>query len=106
MEESNFYFLSIPVGFDPRKEATWRPLVLKLKNRLGSWKHRFLNLGGRITLLKSILTSLAIFTMSFYKMPSKVVKEVNRIQSIFLWGRVDERRKIHWVGWRNVILLF
>ncbi|XP_058739158.1 uncharacterized protein LOC131611048 [Vicia villosa] len=95
VEESNFYFLGIPIGFDPRKESTWKPLVLKLKKRLGSWKNRFLNLGGIVTLLKFILTSLTIFTMSFYKMPLKVVKEVNRIQKNFLWGGMEERRKIH-----------
>ncbi|XP_058733961.1 uncharacterized protein LOC131605645 [Vicia villosa] len=32
---------------------------------VGGCKNRFLNLGGRITLLKSIISSLTIFTMSF-----------------------------------------
>ncbi|XP_058726407.1 uncharacterized protein LOC131597748 [Vicia villosa] len=106
VEESNFYVLGIPIGFDPRKELTWKPLVVKLKKHLGSWKNRFLNLGGRITLLKSILTSLTIFTMSFYKMPLKIVKEVNKIQNNFLRGGMEEKRKIHWVSWKNVILSF
>ncbi|XP_058760886.1 uncharacterized protein LOC131634255 [Vicia villosa] len=85
VEQSNFYFLGIPVGCNPRKESTWNPILLK-KNRLEGWTNRFLNLGGRITLLKSILSSLAIFTMSFYKMPVKVVKKFTRIQNNFLWG--------------------
>ncbi|XP_058732648.1 uncharacterized protein LOC131604205 [Vicia villosa] len=34
LEDSNFYFLGIPIGFNPRKEATWIPLLSKLKNRL------------------------------------------------------------------------
>ncbi|XP_058776216.1 uncharacterized protein LOC131650527 [Vicia villosa] len=60
-EERNFYFLGIPIGFNPRKEATWNPM----KNRLEGWSNRFLKLGSRITLLKSVLSSLAIFTMFF-----------------------------------------
>ncbi|XP_058758054.1 uncharacterized protein LOC131631277 [Vicia villosa] len=45
-EDSNFYFLGIPIGFNPRKESTWNPLVLKMKKRLEGWTNRFLNLGA------------------------------------------------------------
>ncbi|XP_058775491.1 uncharacterized protein LOC131649751 [Vicia villosa] len=45
VEESNFYFLGIPIGFNPRKESTWNSLLTKM-NRVGGWKNRFLNLGG------------------------------------------------------------
>ncbi|XP_058726398.1 uncharacterized protein LOC131597740 [Vicia villosa] len=106
VEESNFYFLGIPTGFNPMKESTWNPLLSKMKNRLEGWTNWFLNLGDRITLLKSILSSLAIFTMSFYKMPAKVVKKFTRIQSKFLWGGLEERRKIHWVSRKDVNLPF
>ncbi|XP_058734049.1 uncharacterized protein LOC131605745 [Vicia villosa] len=92
VEESNFYFLGIPIGFNPRKEATWKPLLLKMRNRLEGWSNRFLNLGGRITLLKSVLSSLCIFTMSFYKMPKKVVKLFTSVQSRFLWGDMEDKR--------------
>ncbi|XP_058726397.1 uncharacterized protein LOC131597738 [Vicia villosa] len=67
LEEINFYFLGIPIGFNPRKESTWSPLVVNMKNHLEGWTNRFLNLGGRMTLLKSVLSCLSIFTMSFYK---------------------------------------
>ncbi|XP_058763698.1 uncharacterized protein LOC131637124 [Vicia villosa] len=102
MESNNFEFLGIPIGFNPRKESTWQPLLEKMRRRLNGWKNRFLNLGGRITLLKSILSSLSIFFMSFYKMPTKVVKECTKIQSNFLWGGAVEKRNIHWWRWRIV----
>ncbi|XP_058726606.1 uncharacterized protein LOC131597964 [Vicia villosa] len=88
MEDSNFYFLGIPIGFNPRKESTWTPLVLRLKKRLDGWSNRFLNLGGRITLLKSVLSSLAIFTLSFYKAPSTIVNKFKSIQTLLnKWRR-------------------
>lgn len=106
MEERNFYFLGIPIGFNPRKEATWNPLVLKMKNQLEGWTTRFLNLGGRISLWKSVLRSLTIFTMSFFKMARKVMKFFTSIQSKFLLGGVEEKRRIHWVKWENINLSF
>ncbi|XP_058784895.1 uncharacterized protein LOC131659767 [Vicia villosa] len=98
VEDNNFLFLGIPIGSNPRKEATWAPLVEKMKKKLSGWKARFLNLGGRLTLLKSILSPLFIFTMSFYKIPARVVKAITVIQSNFLWGGGGDKRIIHWVG--------
>ncbi|XP_058784148.1 uncharacterized protein LOC131658917 [Vicia villosa] len=86
MEERNFYFLGIPISFNPRKEAMWNPLFAKMKNRLEGWTNRFLNLGGRITLLKSVLSSLDIFSIPFYKMPLKVAKKFTCIQSFYGGG--------------------
>ncbi|XP_058784431.1 uncharacterized protein LOC131659235 [Vicia villosa] len=105
-EESSFHFLGIPIGCNPRKESSWNPIVDKMKCRLEGWTNRFLNLGGRITLLKSVLSSLAIFTMSFYKIPSRVVKMFTSIQNKFLWGGVEEKRNIHWVKWSDVNIPF
>ncbi|XP_058765341.1 uncharacterized protein LOC131638809 [Vicia villosa] len=85
------YQKSIPIGFNPRKETTWNPLLLKMKNRLEGWTNRFLNLGGRITLLKFVLSSLSIFTMSFYKMPRKVRWRILQGQNS-LWLRVLKSR--------------
>ncbi|XP_058768573.1 uncharacterized protein LOC131642320 [Vicia villosa] len=79
VESSNFTFLGVPIGSNPRKYSTWVPLLNKMKKRLSGWKNRFLNLGGRITLLKSILGALTIFTMSFYKMSARVAKELTSV---------------------------
>ncbi|XP_058765105.1 uncharacterized protein LOC131638559 [Vicia villosa] len=86
VEASKFLFLGIIIGCNPRRYSSWITLLSKMKKRLAGWKNRFLSLGGRITLLKSILSSLTIFNMSFYKMPVMVAKEFTRMQSSFLWG--------------------
>ncbi|XP_058762982.1 uncharacterized protein LOC131636395 [Vicia villosa] len=106
VEDNKFSFLGILIGCNPRKASTWLPFLSKVKKQLMGWKNRFLNLGGRITLLKAILTPLSIFTMSFYKMPLKVVRDFNLIQSNFLWGGVEEKRKIHWISWKRLMLPF
>lgn len=37
-----FVYLGIPIGANPRKEKTWRPIVDKVTKRLSSGKHRSL----------------------------------------------------------------
>ncbi|GAU45519.1 hypothetical protein TSUD_186760 [Trifolium subterraneum] len=45
-------------------------LRYRLKNRLSGWKSRFLSFGGRLVLLKVVLTSLPVYALSFFKAPS------------------------------------
>ncbi|MCI04724.1 LINE-1 reverse transcriptase like [Trifolium medium] len=46
-----FKFLGIPVGANPRRAETWRPVVEAMSKRLSSWSSRHLSYGGRITLI-------------------------------------------------------
>ncbi|GAU42656.1 hypothetical protein TSUD_398610 [Trifolium subterraneum] len=65
-----FLYLGLPIGGDPRRLFFWEPVLTRLKKRLSGWKSRFLSFGGRLVLLKSVLTSLPVFALSFFKAPS------------------------------------
>ncbi|WJX25077.1 hypothetical protein P8452_14152 [Trifolium repens] len=65
-----FLYLGLPIGGDPRRLAFWDPVVSRLKTRLSGWKNRFLSFGGHLVLLKSVLTSLPVYALSFFKAPS------------------------------------
>ncbi|XP_058746332.1 uncharacterized protein LOC131619227 [Vicia villosa] len=66
-EGKEFTFLGISISNNPRRIATWEPLMKKVKKRLASWKGRFPIFGGILTLIKIVLGSLAIFFLLFYK---------------------------------------
>ncbi|GAU25874.1 hypothetical protein TSUD_164150 [Trifolium subterraneum] len=65
-----FLYLGLPIGGDPRRLSFWEPVLTSLKNHLSGWKSRFLSFGGRLVLLKSVLTSLPVYALSFFKAPS------------------------------------
>lgn len=52
-----------------------------------------MSLGGRITLVRTILSSLSIFQLSFFKTPSSVYKEIKKVHNNFLWGNIGDKRK-------------
>lgn len=106
IEDSEFVFLGIPIGHNPRRIATCKSLIMKMKKRFLNWKNRFLSFGGRVTLLKFVLCPLSIFTLSFYKLLIFIATEIVKLQSNFLWGEMGEKRKIHWVRWMDVCLSF
>ncbi|XP_058724451.1 uncharacterized protein LOC131595932 [Vicia villosa] len=94
-----FKFLGIMVGDNPRRKKVWLEVVNNIRRRLSSWKGRNISMGGRVTLINSVLNSIPIFTLSFFKIPGKIAKEIRKIQSEFLWSGRLERRCIHWVNW-------
>ncbi|MCI39085.1 RNA-directed DNA polymerase (Reverse transcriptase) [Trifolium medium] len=55
-----FLYLGLPIGGDLRRLGFWEPVLARLKNRLSGWKSRFISFGGRLILLKSVLTSLPV----------------------------------------------
>lgn len=95
-------YLGLPLGASPRLKRTWLPVLAKCKQRLASWKRRFLSFAGRVTLIKSVLSNLPIYYLSLFKMSAGVAKEFVSIQSNFLWGGDGSRRKIHLVKWKVI----
>lgn len=69
-----FKFVGIPVGFNHRRIATWRPIVDNLKKKLCSWKGKFLPFVGRVSLINSVLSNLPIYFLCFFRALKKVVK--------------------------------
>ncbi|GKV48453.1 hypothetical protein SLEP1_g55266 [Rubroshorea leprosula] len=97
-----FKYLGTLVGGNHRRIAMWQPLVNSFKKKLASWKGQNLSLGGRITLLNSMLSSLPVYLMSAYKIPKGILFSLDKIRRNFLWGGMGERKKISWVNWERV----
>lgn len=70
-----FVYLGLPIlggGGDYRRQ----PLLTRIKRRLYGWKSRHLSFGGRMILLKSIMTSFLVYSLSFFKEPSCVISSI------------------------------
>ncbi|GAU36456.1 hypothetical protein TSUD_166220 [Trifolium subterraneum] len=98
----SFLYLGLPIGSDPHRVSLWEPVVQSIHIRLMSWKSRFLSFGGRLVLLKSVLTSLPVYALSFFKAPSGIISSIEFILNNFFWGESEDRRKISWIRWRDV----
>ena len=61
-------------------------------------------MGGKITLINSVLNALPIYLLSFFKIPQKVINRLVKLQRNFLWGGDQDNKKIPWVKWDIVCL--
>ena len=71
-----FVYLGITIGANSRKCQTWDLIIQKCERRLAKWKQRNTSLGRRVTLIQSILTSIPIYFLSFFKVPRRVVEKL------------------------------
>ncbi|GJY65707.1 RNA-directed DNA polymerase, eukaryota [Tanacetum coccineum] len=98
-----FRYLGVTVGECMSRKSAWVGLVNKLQARLSKWKVKTLSIGGRLTLLKSVLGASPIYYMSIFKVPKGVLKTMESIRSKFFNGVDSSDRKISWVAWDNVL---
>lgn len=88
-----FKYLGIPISANLRCVSTWQSVFNSVKKRLSSWKGKHLSLGGHITFINSVLSSLPKFFLSFFKAPKKVLSILVSLRRIFLSAGVRRRGK-------------
>ena len=72
----------------------------KIEWKLAGWKKLYLLKGGRLTLLKSTLSSLTTYFLSLFNIPTHVANKIKKLQRDFLWGDP----KTHLLGWDKVCM--
>ncbi|GJY26291.1 RNA-directed DNA polymerase, eukaryota [Tanacetum coccineum] len=98
-----FKYLGVMVGGNSSTLQAWDDTIGKLKARLSNWKLKTLSVGGRLTLLKSVLGSTPIYNMSIYKVPKSVLQTMESIRRNFFNGVQCDERKIVWIKWAKVL---
>ena len=72
-------YLGLPLGAKFKDRAIWNPILEKMERRLASWKRLYLSKGGKVTLLKSTLSTLLTYDLSLFPIPVDVA---NRIENL------------------------
>nr|GEU72927.1 RNA-directed DNA polymerase, eukaryota, reverse transcriptase zinc-binding domain protein [Tanacetum cinerariifolium] len=97
MLNTPFSYLGMKVGGSMSRTHAWEEVIDKVSSRLSRWKMKTLSLGGRLTLLKSVLGSMPIFHMSIFKAPLAVLRKLESIRSHFFNGHDQASRKATWI---------
>lgn len=83
--------------------AQFMPLVEKIDRRLQGWKCKMLSRGGRLQLVKSVLSSIPIYFMACFRLPRWTIARINKVMRRFLWGKSGpENRSMPRLNWNNV----
>ena len=97
-------YLGMPLGTSYKTTFIWNPILERMEKKLSGWKRIYLSKAGRLTLLKSTLSSLLTYYLSLFTIPKAVAARLERIQRNFLWGSSKECFKYPLVAWEKVCL--
>nr|GEY33080.1 RNA-directed DNA polymerase, eukaryota, reverse transcriptase zinc-binding domain protein [Tanacetum cinerariifolium] len=82
---------------------SWHDVTKGMHTRLSKWKLKTLSIGGRLTLLKSVLGAIPIYHMSIFKVSMKVLQNMESICACFFNGADVNSKKPNWVRWKSVL---
>ncbi|GJR33625.1 RNA-directed DNA polymerase, eukaryota, reverse transcriptase zinc-binding domain protein [Tanacetum coccineum] len=81
----------------------WDDVIAKLSARLSKWKLKSLSIGGRLTLIKSVLSSLPLYYMSSFKVPKGVLSKMESIRRNFFNSVENAEKKMSLIGWNKIL---
>ena len=89
-----FTYLGLPLGTTKPTVQDLTPIVDQVERRLNA-SARFLDYGGRLTLVTSVLSSLPIHYLCSLKVHQTVIKIFDRSRSHCLWAKNEDSSSVH-----------
>ncbi|XP_038972451.1 uncharacterized protein LOC120104769 [Phoenix dactylifera] len=101
-QEGMLRYLGVPLSGQRLHSRECSSLELSIRHRLEGWQIHSLSMMGRVTLVRSVLSSIPIYLLSNFLMPVATVRNLERIFRNFIWGRNGGRGGIHLMAWEVV----
>lgn len=99
-------YLGLPLSLRKPRKSDFQPMIQAVQQRLAGWKANILSYGGRVTLVKSVLSAMPLHYMQVFRIPKGVLKHVDRMRRNFLWRGNNPCKAINClVNWDRICSL-
>ncbi|KAA3472427.1 reverse transcriptase [Gossypium australe] len=95
-------YLGVPTINRRITKNTFREVVTRVHKRLEGWQTQFLSFAGRLTLIKSVTSTIPLYTMQTLPLPASACDELDTVNKRFLWAGDHMKKSIHQVSWSKV----
>ncbi|GFY90781.1 hypothetical protein Acr_07g0009780 [Actinidia rufa] len=75
-------YLDLPLGSPFKSKVVWGTVVNRLERRLASWKRQYLFKGGKLTLIKSSLSSMSTYFLSLLTIPKSITSRLEKLMRL------------------------
>ncbi|XP_027156120.1 uncharacterized protein LOC113766431 [Coffea eugenioides] len=90
-------YLGCPLYVRRQKKVYFADIYNAVAARILSWKNQLLSAGGRVVLVKSVLSSMPIHLLATASPSKGVLAALEKLFANFLWGVSDFGTKFHWI---------
>ncbi|KAA3482794.1 Retrovirus-related Pol polyprotein LINE-1 [Gossypium australe] len=95
-------YLGVPTINGRITKNTFREVVTRVHKRLEGWQTQFLSFAGRLTLIKSVTSTIPLYTMQTLPLPASVCDVLDTANKRFLWAGDHMKKSIHQVSWSKM----
>ena len=95
-------YLGLPTLVGRAKKQSFVYIKERVWKKLQGWKEKLLSQAGREVLIKAVIQAIPTYTMSCFKLPKGLIKDLEVLTRKFWWGYGDGGRKVHWVHWKKL----
>jgi hypothetical protein len=89
-----FNYLGVPIFKGKPKVIHLQPIADRIKLKLSAWKASLLSIAGRVQLVRSVMQSMLIYSISIYSWPVTLLKDMEKCFRNFIWSGDIEKRKL------------
>jgi hypothetical protein len=79
-------YLGLPLSTSKLPRSTFQPPADRIVDKLPSWKDRMLQCSGCLTLIKTTLCAVLVYTSMSIVVPKWLIKVIKKILTAFLWS--------------------
>lgn len=98
-------YLGMPLTVKRPNRALYLPFIEKIEKRCEGWKRKLISRGGRLQLVKSVLSAILVYYMCCFTLPVWVIDRIDRIRRSFLWGKNEvDKAGISLINWEAACL--
>ena len=91
-------YLGLPSFIGRDKKSCFVNMKERIWARMQGWKEKLLSQARKEVMIKAVIQSIPAYSMSVFKLPASLCKEIEMMIRRFWWGQHDAK-KIHWVKW-------
>jgi hypothetical protein len=92
-------YLGLPTLIGRSRISAFMDIKGKIWDRINGWQEKFLSQVGNEILLKAVVQTIPMYTMSVFLLPKMLCNDINSMMSQFWWGHKDNEKKTAWMSW-------
>ena len=92
-------YLGLPAMVGADRSDSFIQLLERVIKRLKVWREKFLSVGGKEVVIKSVAQAIPTYSMACFKLPRGLCLHINGLLRKFWWGSKKGERKTAWVSW-------
>lgn len=95
-------YLGFPLKHSGATSQDFNFIIKQVQNKLQGWKSKLLSMAGQVVLSQAVISTTPAYVIQGCILPQRVLNSIDKINWNFVWGSINEVKKMHMVSWKKI----